>query len=799
MKISAFGLLWLTLCPLRIVLADRGPLSSQPLPGTTRYEFGGVIAQRSAANIDEWLLRAPTANPGMLGMFRMRDRQPRAALMPWSGEFAGKYLTSLELAMRMSDRADLREHAATFVADLIATQADDGYLGPFPREERLLGEWDLWGHYHVMLGLLSWHERTGDPAALAACRRAADLICRTYLEKKRPVSAAGSPEMNMAVIHGLGWLFRLTGEERYRSQMLDIVRDWEGAGDYLRTGLNGVEFFKTPRPRWESLHCLQGLVELWRITGDERYRTAFEHHWRSILKTDIHNAGSFSSGEQASGNAFAPGAIETCCTVAWMALTTDMLHLTGDPAVADELERSTLNGALAAQHPSGRWWTYDTPMNGARKASAHEIVFQAQPGTPELNCCSVNGPRTLGLLTDWAVQRGADGAIKLNWHGPMKTTVETGGKKLTAECVSNYPVDGRIVWTLNGDAGVPVDLRIPGWATGATVSTNGAAATAAAAGRYFRVVSTGKESLELTLPMPLRTMAGEREQAGRISIFRGPLLLAFDPRWNDFDEPTMPSPDVAKLAGAVLKAASEKQLPPWLLIDVPTTDGRALRLCDYASAGATGTRVRSWLTVAEKPPSAGAPAVAASLRGSLQPTAGRLVASEGIAVSAEGSSTAGAASKLMFALPEKFGAGDFTVAMRLRLHAEPPPRLAEAFSAWTAVSDDPLRLVFDKGRLHARIENRQAFSTGGVRVDPGPWHHIAAVKNGDWLILYVDGTARQSAAVPLTMESAARDFALGRNPHFSGDESLAADFADLAVYTSALPPAEIARLARPAP
>ena len=76
-----------------------------------------------------------------------------------------------------------------------------------------------------------------------------------------------------------------------------------------------------------------------------------------------------------------------------------MLQLDRRPAnVADELELSLFNAILGAQHPYGRWCTYNTPMDGAREASAHTIVFQSRAGTPELNCCSVNGPRGLGLL-----------------------------------------------------------------------------------------------------------------------------------------------------------------------------------------------------------------------------------------------------------------------------------------------------------------------------------------------------------------------------------------------------------------
>ena len=106
------------------------------------------------------------------------------------------------------------------------------------------------------------------------------------------------------------------------------------------------------------------------------------NHWHSIRRLDRRNTGGFSSGEQATGTPYEPTAIETCCTIAWMALTVDALRLTGDSIAADELERSTFNGMLGAQHPSGCWWTYNTPMDGVREASHHTIVFQSRPALP---------------------------------------------------------------------------------------------------------------------------------------------------------------------------------------------------------------------------------------------------------------------------------------------------------------------------------------------------------------------------------------------------------------------------------
>src|SRR5262249_27872791 len=46
------------------------------------------------------------------------------------------------------------------------------------------------------------------------------------------------------------------------------------------------------------------------------------------------------------------------------------------------------------------------------------IVFQSRAGTPELNCCSVNGPRGWGMLSDWALLETEDG-YAINWLGPF--------------------------------------------------------------------------------------------------------------------------------------------------------------------------------------------------------------------------------------------------------------------------------------------------------------------------------------------------------------------------------------------
>lgn len=572
-------------------------------PSRIRLRLTGFLGNRLDANVRNWLLTAPDANPAMLQMFRDRDRTPRRDLLPWSGEFAGKYLISAVKAMRLTSDNSLRQKLKRFVAGLIATQAPDGYLGPFTTNERMTGagRWDLWGQYHVMLGLLLWYRETGDVAALTSCRKCADLFCRTFLDGGKRVVQAGSEEMNESSIHIFTLLYEETGEDRYLKMAEAIERDWETppSGDYVRTALAGVPYYKTPKPRWEGLHSVQAIAELYLITGDEKYLRAYEQIWWSILEGDVHNTGGFSSGEQATGDPYNPAAIETCCTVAWTAVSIDMLRITGDSRIADQLEIGLWNGILGAQAENGCWWTYNTPMDGERRASAHDIVFQARPGSPELNCCAVNGPRGLAMVGDWAVMAAPDGlAVNLYAPGTIETKLPSGSPiYLTQE--TRYPIGGdvRLTMNLKRPERFALRLRIPGWSARTSLTGPDGESVPTTPGTYAVIDREWRSGDRVTLKLDMRARrwVGERESAGKVALYHGPVLLAFDPRFDDYDPTRLPTIDAFSQLSIVGRADGTG---PMLEATFATTDGKKIKLCDFASAGACGNRYVSWLPAA---------------------------------------------------------------------------------------------------------------------------------------------------------------------------------------------------------
>ncbi len=588
--------------------------------------FGGTIGDRISANQRNWLLTAPASNPGMLQILRDRDKPPARDLYHFIGEFPGKYLTSATECYRITKDPALRKTIETFAADLISAQADDGYIGPFPKDKRMLGRigdegvWDLWGQYHCMLGLYTWYVESGDKEALAACRRTADFFCKTFLDDGHRVMDAGYGVTNESCIHIFTLLYEVTGEPRYLQLAHEIEKDFETPAppalleksvswvnhDYIRASLDGKAYSQLPYARWEGLHALQGVGELYYITGDERYRKAFEQFWWGIAQYDVHNTGGFSSWETAVGDPYNTGPIETCCTVAWMALSVDMLRMSGDSRVADELELSTWNGMLGAQSPSGRWWTYDTPMNGLREAASMftGTAGQARPGMPEVSCCAMNGPRGIGMLSEWAVMSASDGIV-LNYYGQSTFTASTpSGGKVHIEQKTDYPVDGRLSISVNPDKAqsYTLYLRIPSWSRKTSVRLNRANMDDVVPGKYLKLARNWKpgDKIELTLDMSPRLWVGEKAFAGQVSVYHGPILLAYDRRFDTYEPDKLPMIDLTvPLTRVTTWKASPK---PMLLLRFGTKDGKGITLCDFASAGNAGTKYISWLPASGEEP-----------------------------------------------------------------------------------------------------------------------------------------------------------------------------------------------------
>ncbi len=561
--------------------------------------IGGLVA-----NITEnWLLTVEKANPAILEMFKDAGKEPLRVLAAWSGEFAGKYLTGACEVYSLTRDEKLGECINSFANRLCDLQKEDGYIGTWGKDFRFKSEspvmhyvledpsdkrdanWDLWNHYHIILGLLNAFRTVGNTKALECAKKAADLICSLfYTEDGGKISDIASPETNFAIIHAMALVGEVTGRTEYTDFAVKGITDLNNVGNIFEAGLCGKDFYRLKNPRWEWLHTVEAFVALYRVTGDRKYLKSSENLWYSMTKSDLHNTYGFSTSESAQGTPFLKGAVETCCSVAYTSLTANLLFETGNPLCADILEKCLYNTGMATFSPSGRWSVYSTPTEGYKRANYHENSWQSRPGSPDLNCCSANAPRLVGILSKWAFCEDED-ALVINFYGDLKTDITlSDGRKITVTETTSYPADGKIGITLSGDTdGLSVKVRIPSWTKKAQITEGGTTHSVSAG-----YVTTGCLDFTLDFDMTLRFTVGEDDFTDRISVSRGPLVLCCDAA---FSESFFPIPEIAPDTFEVKRVLRNNSAG---FVFECETQKKPLALCDLYTAGFKGTVYTTW-------------------------------------------------------------------------------------------------------------------------------------------------------------------------------------------------------------
>ena len=98
---------------------------------------------------------------------------------------------------------------------------------------------------------------------------------------------------------------------------------------------------------------------------------------------------------------------------------------------------------------------------------------------------------------------------------------------------------------------------------------------------------------------PPENSVGEGSAEGRVSIYHGPLLLAYDSRFNLHAADRLPFVDLTSDPREIdLPHANNTE--PLILLQFDTLNQSTITLCDFASAGSNGVPYVSWLPVIDK-------------------------------------------------------------------------------------------------------------------------------------------------------------------------------------------------------
>jgi hypothetical protein len=210
-----------------------------------------------------------------------------------------------------------------------------------------------------------------------------------------------------------------------------------------------------------------------------------------------------------------------------------LLSLMGDPAFGDRLEAITFNALPATFSPD--MWThqYDQQVNQVMCS-----IREAHPWTtngpesnifglePNYGCCTANLSQGWPKFTAHLWMRDHHGLAAVA-YAPSVAEVALDGAHVTAELKTGYPFRETLNFTIHTDTPVnfPLSLRIPTWATGATVQVADEGPVGAKAGTFHPITREwwGSTEVVLTLPMAPRLIARPNRA---IALARGPLVYA---------------------------------------------------------------------------------------------------------------------------------------------------------------------------------------------------------------------------------------------------------------------------------
>ena len=538
----------------------------------------------------------------------------------WQTEFWGKWILSAIASYEYNRDPEMLTIIQNAVSGLIATQTPDGYISNYSKDAQLQ-QWDIWGRKYTLLGLLTYYDISADPKVLVAAKKLADHLLTQVGPGKANIVKTGNYRgmPSSSILEPMVLLYRHTGESRYLDFAKYIVAQWETTdGPKLiskaQDGVNVADRFPFPKTWWswdngqkayEMMSCYEGLLELYRITGEPSYLKSAEMAVQNIIDTEINVAGSGTAFE-----CFYHGwqrqteptyhTMETCVTFTWIKLCNNLLRLTENPMYADQIEKTVYNALLASMKFDGSQIAKYSPLEGMRHEGEEQCGMH-------INCCNANGPRAFALLPQLALMTGQNGIV-VNLYSQSSASVQLNPKnKVTILQSTAYPETDQIEISLQPEKpeSFTLALRIPAWSNQSSVTVNGIPAEGVQSGSYFRINREWKkdDKVVLKLDMKGRLISLNGFQA----IMRGPVLLARDSRFGDgfVDEAAVIQ---NKETHVDLVPESKKPAHIWMSFTAPLILGtdlegegrnpKQIHFCDFASAGNTWTyesRYRVWI------------------------------------------------------------------------------------------------------------------------------------------------------------------------------------------------------------
>jgi hypothetical protein len=529
----------------------RSPFGTLPL-GAVRPR-GWLLAQLRRDLEQGFAARLDQLTPhAARDLFRERIASSDSFLAWWDAETRGNWLWGYVMMAHLADAPAHRRRVAELVADLLATQDEDGYIGIYPvdgRYRHAKGEnGELWAQSRALLALIAFYEATGAEPVLEAVRRAVDLTLRHYPD--------GTPYFQRGDAVGQDWLTGLTHGLCY----LDVL-EWlcENTGDeaYARAGIRFYrEFSSMARPFPNDDLALPNLVEAEQDFSGHAVHTA--EHLRALLwvgslapelvTPDIVEtallrlqryrlpSGALLGDENIHGLPMPEAAYEFCTSTELAFSLSSGVQKLGLARLGDWLETLAFNAVQGARMPNGSAIAYlsaDTRLlaSAARPDShSHGLPGRRYKFSPTHDdvacCCNPNAVRFLPQLVSRMWLRSAgDPGLAAVVYGPCELRTQVGDVQIRIVEETEYPFSDTVDFLVLPERPVEftLTLRQPGWAGSMDVTGTGVDPVPGDGWLRLRKLWAAGDRVRVRFAWDVRA---EAYGNGEVAALRGPLQYA---------------------------------------------------------------------------------------------------------------------------------------------------------------------------------------------------------------------------------------------------------------------------------
>jgi len=425
---------------------------------------------------------------------------------------------------------------------------------------------EMYNTGHLLISACVHYRLTGKRSFLNIAIKHAELLYTIFFPDTKHYQRFG---FNQTQIMGLVELYRTVGDEKFlklAQKFIDRRGTYEIEHDSTTVGYPIGDMVQERTPLREetdpvghavlALYYYSGAADVYAETGEKALITALDRLWESVTTKKMYATGAVGQthyGASVNRDMIEEGFIddymmpnltaynETCANLCNAMFSFRMLGIHGDAKYADIIELVMHNSGLSGISVEGKDYFYANPLrmiNGTRDYDSHADVTETpnREGYLACFCCPPNLVRTISNLSGWAYSL-ADNGVYVNLYGgnELNTKMLDGSSiKLTQD--TDYPWQGLVKLTVNECGTSPFDiaLRIPGWATTATVTVNGEKLDIDTTPSSYAIINRHWQAGDVVIidiPMEATFIEGHpriEEVRNQVAVKRGPVVYCVE-------------------------------------------------------------------------------------------------------------------------------------------------------------------------------------------------------------------------------------------------------------------------------